>query len=435
MSSNVVPFARPQMVEEPHRLGLFLRPGYFHNQDLVEAIDAGHRGLNGVVFDASFADRQQDVREKVQRLGLDAVLDTQTQPLATEGGRTTSVLQLPWAGGSIHQPKDFGGTHGLKFVRQIADFAINGGYTGILAPTHFLENPRDPWLVVDRELTLALRAELDKRGHRRIDLYYSLAMPMAAFRSREMRTEILKSIQDLPVDEVWPRISRFGSDATGFGFSAYVDAMRDLKRLNLPIVAEYVGGLVGLALLAFGEISGIAHGVTVQERFNAYAWRKKRSGGGGNTKRIYIPELDMHLTKDHARTLFSVPGAKSKFLCHDTSICPNGSKDMFERPGYYFSRIRMKQVADLSETPPTLRAMEFMERKVRPMTDHAAFTVSRKMGDPELEKRCDKNRRRLDRLRPVLGTIAEHCDTALNAKALKVRRVPKAEPRPDRPSP
>lgn len=93
MASNAVPFARPQIAEEPHRLDLFLRPGYFHNQDLVEAIDVGERGLNGVVFDASFSDRQQNVGEKVQRLGLEAVLDTRSQPLATLGGRTTSVMQ------------------------------------------------------------------------------------------------------------------------------------------------------------------------------------------------------------------------------------------------------------------------------------------------------------------------------------------------------
>ena len=434
MASNVVQFVRPDAREVSQGAGLFLRPGYAHSHDLLEALAAGHQGLNGVVLDASCDDRQQRIREKVIGAGLEVVLDTQSQQLATVGGRTATVLQVPWAGKSVHKPDDLRGQKGIEFVRQIASFAIDRGCTAILVPTHFIQGPGDPWLEVDRELTLALRVELDRRGYRRIDLFYSLAMAMAAFRQRDVRTEIIQSLENLPIDQLWLRISRFGQNATGVGFSAYVDAMRDMKRLDLPIVAEYVGGLIGLALLAFGEVSGIAHGITIQESFDEYGWRKKRSGGGGIGKRVYIRELDIHLSPDEAKTLFGAPGAKSKFVCHDTSVCPYGAKDMLDRPGSYFAKVRIKQVADLLVIPPKVRAAEFMEKQVRPITDHAAFAVSKKLGDPQLEQKFDRNRRRLDRLRPVLGALADRSGASVHAKALRKRVVRDTEFRPDRPS-
>jgi hypothetical protein len=42
------------------------------------------------------------------------------------------------------------------------------------------------------------------------------------------------------------------------------------------LVADHVGGIIGLAIMAFGATGGITHGVTLGERFDAGSWRKSR---------------------------------------------------------------------------------------------------------------------------------------------------------------
>ena len=44
--------------------------------------------------------------------------------------------------------------------------------------------------------------------------------------------------------------------------AAYIEACRDFHKQGIPVIGDHVGGLPGLAALAFGAVGGIAHGVT-----------------------------------------------------------------------------------------------------------------------------------------------------------------------------
>lgn len=433
MPDKVLQFRPRPLHETPPPLGLFLRPGYNHHQDLADALAAGHTALTGVVFEAALADRQQALRESIRARRLDAVLDPQTQQLATPGGHNERLGKLPWALDRPHVIDDLLGDGRQQFVYEIAKHVAERGYTAALAPTHLLSGADDRWLQVDLELCCLLRQYLDHIGHRRVDIYYSLALPMSAFREPETRRALIEALRPLPIDGLWLKVSGFGGNATASSLRAYVEGAREFQRLDLPLVAEKVGGLVGLALLALGAAGGVEHGVTVGERFEARAWSMKRPRGGGNAQRVYIPTLDLFLTPNEAQTLFEAHGAKARFGCRDTSICPQGVADMLRRPGRYFAVQRMAQVAQLSQIPPSLRASEFVERQVRPLTDQAVFASGLPLENNALQMKLQKNRARLDRLRPVLGSIAAGVADTRIAVAPPTRARRGAHPAPETP--
>lgn len=422
MSESFVSAALQPVRELPPPLGLFFRPGFNHNHDLAETLASGHRAFHGAVFGASIFKRQHSLLESVRSIGLDAVLDPETQLLATLGGFTESRSQLPWANENPHKPSDLRGVEADRMIESIVEWVTNRGFTGVLTPTHLLEFPGDPWFDIDCDLCTRLRLALDAAGQQDVNIFYSLALPLRDFRRPEIRRQLLTGLESLPLDSIWLRVSNFGKDATGPAFEAYLEGAREFCELQVPIISENVGGLIGLGLLAFGGAGGICHGITEQEQFNTSHWLHERSGGGGgNSKRVYIPNLDLYFSLDQAEQLFSARGAKSRFACLDTSICPNGPTDMMDQPGRYFVAQRMKQVAFLSQVPQTLRPDEFVERFVRPLTDYAVFSTSIDAGDPKLKKRLEKNRKRLDRLRPAFGALAERASNLPFARVPRVR--------------
>jgi hypothetical protein len=199
-------------------------------------------------------------------------------------------------------------------------------------------------------------------------------------------------------------------------------------------VGDNVGGLVGLALLAVGAIGGIAHGVMDGERFDVNPWLKRRKSGGGRTQSVYVPDLDMKLSRSEWQELIRAPGARARFGCLDTSVCPNGIASMSDRPGRYFVAMRTTQVATLSAVPPSLRANEFLERQVRPLTDKALFAANLRLPDVRLRERLTKNRARVDRLRESFGTLtlaamAREDSTAIPPPT-RMRRDAQFTPRP-----
>jgi hypothetical protein len=68
--------------------------------------------------------------------------------------------------------------------KALGDFATKHGFTQILAPTHLLQDGRDPWLARDLDATEWLRAHLDRNGAKGVQLIYSLAVSYSAFRNR-----------------------------------------------------------------------------------------------------------------------------------------------------------------------------------------------------------------------------------------------------------
>ena len=94
-------------------------------------------------------------------------------------------------------------------------------------------------------------------GVLRIEEERSTGAPASLARFKQAACSALAALGDVPADQLWFRISGFGSDATPMGLRRYIAAVMDFQRLGLPIVADAVGGLVGAAIAAFGAAGGI----------------------------------------------------------------------------------------------------------------------------------------------------------------------------------
>ena len=104
---------------------------------------------------------------------------------------------------------------------------------------------------------------------------------------------MIAAIADAPCAAIWLKLENFGDDATGEKMAAYIEACQDFHARGLPLVGDMSADCRGLAHLAFGAVGGIAHGVTMQQNFQASGWRRPRvRGSGGPSWRVYIPQLD-----------------------------------------------------------------------------------------------------------------------------------------------
>lgn len=281
MADNVTHLPRPRIVRPaPEPLGLYVRAGRNDHKALLNLLSAGDLRCFGVVIDAVHLDRHEELRKQVVDHRMDAILDPQTQAAATIGGYTEAVGQLPWGLDRPHRVSDFIGRAGRDRMARLGDFAIEHGSTQVLAPTHLLQEAGDPWLARDIETAQWLRAHLDRSGGSEIPVY-SLAVPYSVFLNGAQRRALIEDLKEAPAAAIWLKVDRFGSSSTPTATCTYINAAAEFHELGMPVIGDHVGGLVGLGLLAFGAVGGIAHGVTLHERFDTSRWRKERRPGHG----------------------------------------------------------------------------------------------------------------------------------------------------------
>ena len=76
--------------------------------------------------------------------GLDAVLDPQTQAMATVGGYAKGMDGLPWSKKRPHALEDLATAFQQRqMAEDIAKFAIQHGFTQVITPTAWNIGPRD----------------------------------------------------------------------------------------------------------------------------------------------------------------------------------------------------------------------------------------------------------------------------------------------------
>jgi hypothetical protein len=394
----------------PDPLALYLRPGRNDRCAMLDLIAAGDASYFGTVFDPSLLDRHGELKQQVLKHRLDAILDPKTQQLALPGSYTPVLGALPW--GNPQRPHvlaDFEGVAGRRLIATLGDFVIEHGFTQVIAPTHVLRSAIDPWAKLDAETARGLRNHLDRGQGGGVQLIYSLAVPYTAFRDKEQRRRLFDVLKTIPACELWLKIERFGWDSSPTAARTYIEIAAEFHELGIPVVADHVGGVIGLSLLAFGAVGGLAHGVTLGERFDATTWRKPRDGRGfAQPKRIYMPAIDLLLTPKHAAKLINVSSkARSLFGCTDTKCCPRGVKDMLENPARHFLYQRIKEVSGMGQIPNQLRPQRFLDQHLRPATDKALAAATFNWDDDEMAKKMQENRKRLDALRVALGHHAD----------------------------
>ncbi|MFC5500284.1 hypothetical protein ACFPOE_22265 [Caenimonas terrae] len=394
----------------PDPLGLYLRIGHTGQKDLQSFISSGDAAFSGVVFDARRVAKQKELLSLVLERRIDAVLDPQTQPMALPGGYIEAMGDLPWSAKRVHTYDDFSPNLRHKIADEIAQFAVANGFTQVLAPTHLLTGPDDRWLDIDIATTKALRLALHRRGGKNIQINYSLAVSYVTFRTASKRKAILDRLRAANIDSVWLHVDGCGADSSPTAVTRYSDAAVDFHDLGLPIVADHMGGLVGLSLLAFGVVGGLSHGITLGERFNCGHWHKVPVPGGpafAPKLRVYIPPLDLMLPRGDAERLFETGGkARTAFGCRNTACCARGITDMLQAPARHFLYQRTREIAGLSQIPESLRPQQFLEEHLRPASDRAI--LAKQLPLPEtLQKKIDGHSKRLNDLRIVLGTYSQ----------------------------
>lgn len=393
----------------PDPLGLFIRAGRIGHKDIQNFINAGSGSLTGVVFEATRLTSQKELLSLVLERGLDAVLDPQTQPMATVGGYSDSLGKLPWAAGRQHRLEDFSNDLAQRArADKIADFVVTHGFTQVLAPTHLISGPDDPWLTADLGTVKHLRAALTARGANKVLVGYSLALGYETFRTEAKRRAILERVRGARLDSLWLNVDGCGANSTPTAVTRYGDAASDFHALRLPIVADHMGGLVGLSLLAFGAVGGLCHGITLGERFDCSPWKRPKEGTPfSQALRVYLPNLDMLLPRVDAEKLFE-SGAKARahFGCTNTACCGRGIRDMVESPGRHFLFQRSREVAGLAQIPESLRPQHFLEEHLRPASDRALVARDLPLSE-SLTKKLAVQSKRLNDLRVVLGEYAQ----------------------------
>ena len=394
----------------PTPLGLYFRAGRNDHTALSQLISSGQRSFFGIVFEAGRVRRHKELIELVEKSRLECILDPCTQPSATVGGYSKkSHGELPWGLNRPHLHGDFQGANQRRVLTSLAEFIIQHGFTQTLAPTHLIHDAKDDWLSIDVEVAHRLREQLDRVGGKKVGLIYSLSMPYALFRDENAREKIIATLDGLPAQSIWLKVDGCGSNSSSAAVRNYVEAVSDFHHLDLPIVGDQVGGLVGLSFLALSAVGGIAHGVTVGERFNSQHWRHPPTGKAHMLHpRVYFPSLDMYMEPARAKSLLDATGRLRAHLgCSDQDCCPRGIVDMIENPSRHFLIQRMKQVSNLSQIPEQIRSREFLERYVRPTTDQVLRLASSTQLDERMQKRFMAHRKRLDALRVLLGNLVQ----------------------------
>lgn len=389
----------------PEPLGLYFRIGRNDHRAVLNQIAAGDFACFGAVFDPVYAGRHKELLDQVLNHRLDAILDPKTQPAATPGGYNEAIGKLPWGIGRPHTPMDFAGTSGRRLITALGDFVLKNGFTQVLAPTHALRSAHDEWLEIDLEATRRLRDYLDRNNGSQVQIIYSLTITYAMLRNPDQRHHVIEMLQGIPATAVWLKVDGFGSRSTPTGTRSYIEAAPDFCDIGLPLVADHVGGLVGLSLLAFGATGGLVHGITQWEGFDSGNWRRPRTGDGFSSHyRIYLPQIDMHLKPADARRIFeALPRAKALLGCRDNNCCQRGLIDMLQSPARHFLYQRIHAVSALSQVPEQLRARQFLDQHLLPATDLALRVANISWDDEAMKKRTHEQRKRLDALRLVLG--------------------------------
>jgi hypothetical protein len=333
------------------------------------------------------------------------------------------------------RPEHFLATHPGDIVGQIARFAVAQQVDAVLAPGHFLRHGhRDEWFNVDRSACRALRDALDREGGKQIEIDYLLVPTYTHLQDEAVRGVFLSGLQDLPFSNLWIRASGFGADGTPLGARRYITALSGLHNLGKPVIADNIGGLIGLAAVAFGAASGLAHGVGEHERFNASGWekprKKKEDGqGGGSQVRVTIPGLDKSATLDELTALARSRGGHRLVVCGNRNCCLHGVDDMTKNWRAHFLYQRFSRSDALEKVPDHNRTRYFLDNDMAEADRLARQVKELKTGNKELTSRLTKHSRRIESMREVLESLFEARGDGVARARATVRRGGNAQNR------
>ena len=443
--ADILPFPNTAAPTQP--IAHYIRLGESGHLKLANLQAAGHLPAIRVVVCASRLRHQKELIAALRANGAEIVLDTKAAELSALEKYAGYARSAPWSAigdGQPLGPNHFAADDRTGIFGQIANFAVEHQMDAILAPAHFVGDPAVPnWFDVDRQSCLALRRALDQEGGASIAIDYPLIVPITTLNDNERRSEFVGKLSDLPFDNLWIRASGFGNDAAPLAARRFITSLAAFHNLGKPVVADYLGGLVGMAALAFGAVSGIAHGIAEHERFDAHSWHKpqKKSedgNGGGRVTRVLIATLERTATIPELKVLAKARGGMKLIACGNRECCMHGLDDMIRDPRRHAAFQCFSQVADLQSVPDLSREQHFLNGRMADVVRQARQVKELKIPleeaalnkvDPDaLMKRMSEHSKRMERMRASMEDLHEaKGDSMPRAKAI-TRRTPSAAP-------
>lgn len=402
---------RPTPIEQ------FIRVGHSGHRQLEDLHASGRLPVRRAVFEAAYLPQQSDLIKALRGSGTEIVLDPNMAETTTVGRFASMAKTLEWA--NADRPwrvEDFARGANRETAKKIAQFSVSAQADAVLSPTLLLgrSGARDPWFGIGKNLCIDFREALDAIGGKDVAIDFQLMLPYGVLLDEAQRRAIVTGLRDIPFENLWIRTARFGRDATPAGFKRFAVGLLDFQVLGKPIVADGVGGLIGLGITSFGSVGAICHGVAERERFDTSSWLRPPMNkvDGGQARWIYFPQLDRLLDVKKARLLLETPGSRSFLACNDPFCCPNGPDDMLENYKGHFLEQRARQIADLARVPDHLRASHFIRYHLDMARRNARRAAKLKFESEEegavaLSKILQENSKRLTKFKQVAETLLE----------------------------
>lgn len=368
---NVVAFPGQTTVFQP--IGHFVRLGEFSYGKVAELHGMGRLKGRRFVVDGSRIKHQRQIIRALREAGAEVVLDTRVAELSSRKYAGGYARGAPWAVGEGPMTADaFTRRTAEDVYEKIAECAVDYGVDVVLAPTHFLSDPNfADWFGIDTVGCVRLRAALDSAGGQTIALDYPVIASMADLTDEAKRMELMDGMAGLPFDNVWMRIATSAGIAGPITARSIVAMLGRWHNFGRPIVADYMGGLTGEALLSMNVVSGIAHGFGERTSFKADGWgrepRKKEDDDddGGRGTRIEVSSFGKSFLHKEMKVLLSAFGGKTLLLPSDKAALPDGVAGLKDDARLLCAHEAERRFDAIAGIPTDKRPYAFARKRMR----------------------------------------------------------------------
>ena len=242
--------------------------------------------------------------------------------------------------------------------------------TSVMSPTHCLRPGVDNiWLPIDCRSVALLRDALDREGGRHVAIDYPLILtahtvvrraippPAPVGLARSSDRHLVLRLSGFGADS---RLSGFGADSGPLTVKKTLTSIQELHGLGYPILLDYVGGLVGLGALAFGIVSGIAHGIGERDRFDARSWHKPpkrptKERRFGRTVYFRYRDWTSRSASRILRPSPARPGGADWSPAAIAIVCPRGLTSMLSNHRSHIARQKIDAIDSLFAVPDARR--------------------------------------------------------------------------------
>lgn len=304
MTKVVVPFPKGQRLRSP--LAQFFRVGDSHNK-FAEMFASGGLPASRVVFDAARLNRQTVLAKELKAEGVEITIDTGAAELSSMARHRTFVRNSPWLAEAPLSPLG-PDAFTTEVIERIAEMVIAVGADRVLAPSHFLGDPKfNGWLKVDAAACSALRLALDRLGGDQIQIDYPVIQSVQGLMDPSSRKALAETLSILPINAIWMRLSGLGKEPGPQKVRSLIRMLSGFHNMGKPVILDYCSGLNAEATEAFGVASGSASGILELDQFNARDWHKPPDE----------PDPDARFGR---RSIVQVPGLGRGFYAHEFEL-------------------------------------------------------------------------------------------------------------------